>query len=60
MWNTPTSGQPVNAPNRRTEMAWAVIPAVVLAIVLAFTWRKLHEHPAHHHAPHVGASVISS
>ena len=28
--------------HRATELAWAIVPAVALALVLATTWRTLH------------------
>ena len=31
-----------SAPRRRLEIAWAVIPALVLAAVLVMTWRGIH------------------
>ena len=31
-----------SAPRRRLEIAWAVIPALVLAAVLVMTWRRMH------------------
>jgi hypothetical protein len=31
-----------SVPRRRTEIAWAVIPAVALAAVLVMTWRTLY------------------
>ena len=36
---------------RVAEVAWAVVPAVALALVLAATWRALHPAPASTHAP---------
>jgi hypothetical protein len=30
------------SPRRAAEVAWAVVPALVLALVLAATWRALH------------------
>lgn len=33
------------APSKPIEVAWTVVPAVVLALVLVLTWRALH--PAH-------------
>lgn len=29
-------------PRRSTEIAWTVVPAIALALVLAFTWRAMH------------------
>ena len=38
---------PRPAPARRApEVAWAVVPALALAAVLALTWRAIHEPPA--------------
>ena len=31
-----------SAPPRRLEIAWAVIPALALAVVLVMTWRGMH------------------
>ena len=31
-----------SAPRRRLEIAWAVIPAMALAVVLVVTWRGMH------------------
>ena len=31
-----------SAPRRRLEIAWAVIPALALAVVLVMTWRQMH------------------
>lgn len=33
---------PVPQPPRGTEMLWAVVPAIALALLLAATWRALH------------------
>ncbi|HKW50057.1 MAG TPA: hypothetical protein VJN70_21535 [Gemmatimonadaceae bacterium] len=30
------------SPRRFTELAWAVVPAIALAVVLVMTWRTLH------------------
>jgi hypothetical protein len=31
-----------SAPRRGREIAWAVIPALALAVVLVLTWRGMH------------------
>jgi heme/copper-type cytochrome/quinol oxidase subunit 2 len=31
-----------STPRKRLEIAWAVIPALALAAVLAMTWRGMH------------------
>jgi hypothetical protein len=33
---------PAPLPRRAAEVAWAIVPAVALALVLAATWRSLH------------------
>ena len=33
---------PVPQSPRGTEMIWAVIPAIILALLLAATWRAVH------------------
>lgn len=33
---------PVPQSPRGTEMIWAIIPAVILAVLLAATWRAIH------------------
>ena len=35
-------GAPVPQSPRGTEMIWAVIPAIILAVLLAATWRAIH------------------
>jgi heme/copper-type cytochrome/quinol oxidase subunit 2 len=32
----------VKMPRRTTEIAWTVLPALALAVVLVFTWRAMH------------------
>ena len=34
------------APTRAIEVAWTVLPAVMLALVLLFTWHALHPQPS--------------
>ena len=38
----PQSGKPLPSRRRAAEVAWAVLPAVALALVLAATWRAIH------------------
>ena len=33
---------PVPQSPRGTEMIWAIIPAIILAVLLAATWRAIH------------------
>jgi len=42
----PSSAEPLPPLRRAAELAWAVVPAVALALVLAATWRALHPVPA--------------
>jgi heme/copper-type cytochrome/quinol oxidase subunit 2 len=45
----PTSGatsRPHRTASRAEEVAWAVIPAVALALVLVLTWRAVHARAA--------------
>ena len=59
---SPMSGSPDSAavvmPRRSREIAWTIVPAIALALVLAFTWRAMHP-PANHemHMP-VGHRMI--
>ncbi len=49
---------PRPAPARRApEVAWAVLPALALAGVLALTWRAMH--PAPNAAPGAGAAAAA-
>ncbi|HKV50202.1 MAG TPA: hypothetical protein VJO52_03300 [Gemmatimonadaceae bacterium] len=38
----PASDGSVPAPSRWTEVLWTVVPAIGLALALAFTWRAIH------------------
>ncbi len=38
----PAGGGGVPATRRAAEVAWAVLPAIALALVLAATWRAIH------------------
>ena len=51
----PTPEHPLAAPKRATEIAWAVIPAIMLVLVLGFTWRAMHRPSEHHHHDHAPA-----
>lgn len=37
-------GEPAPVSRRATELAWAVLPAVVLAALFWVTWRAMHTH----------------
>jgi heme/copper-type cytochrome/quinol oxidase subunit 2 len=40
---------PVKMPRRTTEIAWTVVPALALAVLLVFTWRAMQ--PSHDSMP---------
>ena len=43
---SPMSGSPdaaaVVMPRRSREIAWTIVPAIALALLLVFTWRAMH------------------
>jgi heme/copper-type cytochrome/quinol oxidase subunit 2 len=43
---SPMSGSPDTAavvmPRRSSEIAWTIVPAIALTLVLLFTWRAMH------------------
>jgi len=47
----PRRAEPLPPLRRIAELAWAVVPAVALALVLAATWRALHPAPTSTRAP---------
>jgi heme/copper-type cytochrome/quinol oxidase subunit 2 len=47
----------VPRPQRAAEVAWVLVPAIVLALVLAFTWRAMHQGPELQAVPRGGAMV---
>jgi heme/copper-type cytochrome/quinol oxidase subunit 2 len=56
----PMPGSPESAsmrmPSRASEIAWTIVPAIGLAVLLVFTWRATHrpEVPS----PHAGHQMI--
>ena len=57
----PMPGSPESAsmrmPSRRTEVAWTIVPAIALAVLLVFTWRAANRPvPVD---PHAGHQVIN-
>ena len=44
--------EPMPISRRATEVAWAVLPAVILGIVFWMTWRAMHTHI-------LGASLVA-
>lgn len=39
-----TGAEPGAVPRRATELAWALLPAVVLGALFWVTWRAMHTH----------------
>ncbi|HJR40992.1 MAG TPA: hypothetical protein VJ812_02835 [Gemmatimonadaceae bacterium] len=57
---TPTPEHPLAAPRRASEIAWSVVPAIMLALVLVFTWRAMHRpNGPRAPVPAVSSSLIS-
>ena len=46
------------APHRAGEIAWTILPAVALVVLLVFTWRAVQTR--HVHAPSVGFGAGSA
>ena len=40
---------------RSVELAWAILPALVLSVLLVVTWRKVAEREEHRHMDHSAA-----
>lgn len=57
----PMEGSPESAsmrmPRRASEIAWTIVPAIGLAVLLVFTWRATHRPVAAD--PHAGHQVIN-
>jgi heme/copper-type cytochrome/quinol oxidase subunit 2 len=52
---TPRDGAALSKPRRAAEVAWALLPAIALMLVLWVTWRAAAPPPAHHeHTGHAG------
>ena len=51
-----TASSSLRMPSRASEIAWTVVPAVGLAILLVFTWRETHR--ARAVDPHVGHQQV--
>ena len=45
-------------PSRATEVAWTIVPAIGLAVLLVFTWRAHARHANVVPDPHAGHQVI--
>lgn len=51
--SAPSESSAVPLPRRSTEIAWTIVPAIALALLLFFTWRAMHP-PAAPADPHAG------
>ncbi|MDQ6829493.1 MAG: hypothetical protein M3081_11555 [Gemmatimonadota bacterium] len=50
----------VPRPRRAFELAWTIVPAVALAVVLVFTWRVMHpEAPAGGRHSSAGSVIVA-
>jgi hypothetical protein len=47
----------VPASPRSSELAWSILPALVLAVLLFATWRKIAEPDEHQHMDHGAMSL---
>ena len=45
---------------RSTELAWAILPALVLSVLLVATWRRVSERDEHPHMDHGGMSAAAT
>ena len=45
------SASPMPRPRGATELLWAVVPALALAVLLVATWRTMHADPARAGSP---------
>jgi heme/copper-type cytochrome/quinol oxidase subunit 2 len=52
----PTDPASMRMPRRASEIAWTIVPAVALAVLLVFTWRESHRAVAQN--PHAGHQMI--
>ena len=50
-------GREVAASFRATETLWAVVPALVLVLLLTFTWRAMHAPPTMEWRPELPATA---
>jgi len=52
----PTEPASMRMPRRASEIAWTIVPAIGLAVLLVFTWRETHRAVAPD--PHAGHQMI--
>jgi heme/copper-type cytochrome/quinol oxidase subunit 2 len=53
----PPDSASMRMPSRSSEIAWTIVPAIGLVVLLAFTWRATHRPVAPD--PHAGHEVIN-
>ena len=53
-----TESASVKMPSRASEIAWTVVPAIGLAVLLVFTWRATHRPAMPAPNPHAGHQMI--
>ena len=53
-----TESASMRMPSRASEIAWTIVPAIGLALLLVFTWRAQARHVNAPSDPHVGHSII--
>jgi heme/copper-type cytochrome/quinol oxidase subunit 2 len=58
----PMSGSPESAsmrmPSRKSEIAWTIVPAIGLAVLLVFSWRAMARHEKVSLESHTGHQMI--
>ena len=53
-----TESASMRMPSRASEIAWTLIPAIGLAVLLVFSWRAVARHEKLSADPHAGHSII--
>ena len=53
-----TESASMRMPSRASEIAWTIVPAIGLAVLLVFTWRAQARHVKILSEPHAGHSMI--
>ena len=53
-----TESASMRMPSRASEIAWTIVPAIGLALLLVFTWRAQARHGKVLSEPHAGHQII--
>jgi heme/copper-type cytochrome/quinol oxidase subunit 2 len=53
-----TESASMRMPSRASEIAWTIIPAIGLAVLLVFSWRAQARHERVLSEPHAGQHMI--